>query len=423
MQRSPREVAARHSKLRADRLGVSRPDLRGRTGPNRDKKRIASSWEIVMLRADGASLPTIARECGLKLSGADYRVDALDLPPGPYDSGEPFRKRHTRRLWRISGLTYPEFSRQIGISTRSVQADLSPRRSDEYIDSQRARKYLAWRDRVVEALLAGAPSEKGKRVRWGKSSVLKTFFPDLRTMCRLLVETIPAIGDWLRAHPEGDANQLAEWACDQAQAETKRTPRIFRWRKLVRWLPQLMPTLKANWELLKRVPEGRSGFGLRLWQVAHGLLADHFGVSSSILQRSLEQKAPRISSGVLCHLIEDITRSTSQPTVQSEKKRRGPKGPRKLERDKRFFQVSRAVGEAVPRFEKLILVRRHPRKHLLDVGCSEQEIEALHMPGSRTALIAARWFVSLGLGLPFDTVARYDKRARKSTDPGQKLAL
>jgi hypothetical protein len=62
-------------------------------------------------------------------------------------------------------------------------------------------------------------------------------------------------------------------------------------------------------------------------------------------------------------------------------------------------------------------MRSKPRKELLALGCTEQEIEAIRMPGSRTATIAARWFISGNEDIPFDTVAQYHKRSRKLINP------
>jgi hypothetical protein len=99
-------------------------------------------------------------------------------------------------------------------------------------------------------------------------------------------------------------------------------------------------------------------------------------------------------------------------------KRPGPRGPTKKKAEKQYFKVGGAVEGAIPRFEDLIPIRRKPRKELLELGCSEQEIDAIHMPGSRTAIIAARWFISIIEALPFDVVGEYHRDYLKSSSPG-----
>jgi hypothetical protein len=413
MRGAPREVSALHTKLRDRLLGKPRTDLRGRTGPTPGKSRATASWEFVKLRANGASLPATAKECGMKLSGADYRIQALGLPRyrSLYDI-DPFVGRHARHLWRLSGLTHSEFAGQLGISSRNVQADVTPKHRHMHIDPERAGKYLAWRDRVVQQLLAEAPGEKGKRVRWGKSSVLRTFFPNLREVRGLLVETLPSMAGYFRDHAQADANELGELVCDQAQAEKKRDPHTLRWRKLLPWLPRLMPTLMRNSDLLRRTSD-QTGAAPRLWKLALSVLADYFGVSSATLQRAMEQKTHQIAPDMLRRLIEDMTRPTDRPAAQREKKRPGPHGPTKAEADKKYFQVALKVCQAIPRFEHLIIMRSKPRGKLLSLGYSDHEIDAIRMPGSFTATTAARWFISLRDDIPFDTVAHYHRQARQ----------
>jgi len=330
MRRSPGEVSALHAKLRDKRLGKPRLDLRGRTGPTPAKSQGTPSWEFVKLRASGASLPATAKKCEMKLSGVHCRIQALGLPRhcSLYDF-EPFVGKHARYLSRVSGFTYSEFAGQLGISPRSMQADVSPKHVGMHVDPERARKYLAWRDRVVRVLLAEAPGEKGNRVRWGKSSVLKTFFPDLRARRRLLVETLPRIGAYLCTHPQAEANELGEWVCDQAQAETKRDPRTMCWRKLLPWLPKLMPTLMRNLDLLRLTPEHNG---------ATALLADHFGVSSSTLQRALERKTCPISPERLRTLVILGTK-TAEITQLKVKAEKFPHRPPEDKRAARVYQL------------------------------------------------------------------------------------
>ena len=63
---------------------------------------------------------------------------------------------------------------------------------------------------------------------------------------------------------------------------------------------------------------------------------------------------------------------------------------------------------------ELMPFRRKPTKELLGQGLSPNEAEALHMPGSRTAKVAARYFIAIEMDVPFDTVAQYHKQSSKA---------
>jgi hypothetical protein len=87
---------------------------------------------------------------------------------------------------------------------------------------------------------------------------------------------------------------------------------------------------------------------------------------------------------------------------------------KKPELERRPGQIVSQVDAIIPRFEKLIAFRRKTTKELIALGLSSNEIEALRMPGSRTATVAARYFISLESGLPYDTVAQYHKPSRRT---------
>ena len=74
MRRNPEKVTALSAKLREERAGKPQPRLRGRTGPQGSTSKPTLSWEIVKLRANGASLPAIAKECGMKSDTPAKRV-------------------------------------------------------------------------------------------------------------------------------------------------------------------------------------------------------------------------------------------------------------------------------------------------------------------------------------------------------------
>jgi hypothetical protein len=97
------------------------------------------------------------------------------------------------------------------------------------------------------------------------------------------------------------------------------------------------------------------------------------------------------------------------------------KSRKKPEAEKHPVQVADAVNAVIPRFAKLIPLRRKQTKELIALGLSSNEAEALRMPGSRTAKTAARYFISLETGLPFDTVAQYHKRSPIAHPPGTKV--
>jgi hypothetical protein len=148
--------------------------------------------------------------------------------------------------------------------------------------------------------------------------VLKTFFPDLRARRGLLVGTLPAIASYLRDHAQANANELGEFVCDQAQAETKRDPRKLCWRELLPWLPKLMPTLLKDSDLLRRLPATP-----HLWRLALSVLADYFDVSSSALQRTMEQKTRPIAPGMMRQLIERTAVPLHGAIAAKKKRKRG----------------------------------------------------------------------------------------------------
>ena len=333
MRNSPFKVRELHSKLRNERLGKPRVDLRGRTGPRNGASGPVPSMRIVKLRAAGASLPMIAKECGLSLAGAHYRAGALDLPAGFYDFGEPFTKGCARHLWLLSGLTYDEFAKQVVISVRSLQADLSPNRSGESVDPSRAQKYIIWRDHTVQQLLIRAPGEKGKRVRWGKSAVLKTFFPELRDVRGLLVRNLPRVTDWLNTNRDATFDEFGEWVCAQAQFENKRNTRMHFWRRFLRLLPQLIPAIQEHFDRLRSSNKQFDGRRFSKWALR--VLSAHFCVSPSIMQRAMETNAPTILRDTLRSLIEGL------PTPMDG---RGEPGLR-MHGHKRGRQAGETVGD------------------------------------------------------------------------------
>lgn len=71
----------------------------------------------------------------------------------------------------------------------------------------------------------------------------------------------------------------------------------------------------------------------------------------------------------------------------------------------------------------LLPLRRKTSKELLALGLSSNEVDAIHMPGSRTAKVAARWFISLEWDVPFDTVAQYHKESSKGEQGNLKTFL
>jgi len=96
------------------------------------------------------------------------------------------------------------------------------------------------------------------------------------------------------------------------------------------------------------------------------------------------------------------------------------------EQQSRKVQIADAVDRAIPRFVKLmplLPLRRKTSKELLALGLSSNEVDAIHMPGSRTAKVAARWFISLEWGVPFDTVAQYHKESSKGEQGNLKTFL
>jgi len=84
------------------------------------------------------------------------------------------------------------------------------------------------------------------------------------------------------------------------------------------------------------------------------------------------------------------------------------------EADKNYFKIGSAVENVIPRLEAVITMRRKPRKELLALGYSEDEIEAIRMPGSRTAVVAARWLISVSKALAFDVVGEYHRAYLKA---------
>jgi hypothetical protein len=234
--------------------------------------------------------------------------------------------------------------------------------------------------------LAKAPGEKGERPRWGKSAVLKTFFPELRPMRTVLARTLPAITGWARRQTIPSAEEFGEWVCAQAQLENKRAPQIGVWRKLLRWLPQLMPTLEKHIETAK-APIGQSFNGRHYSQVSLQLLAGHMGVSPSILQRAMETSSPTIGTEVLRGLIERIAAAANSASIEGKKTSRRSPGPYKTEAQKTYFQIGASVEQKIPDAQK----------------------------NETRSIVVARQQVANETRLEFDVVAQYHKRFRRFT--------
>jgi len=104
--------------------------------------------------------------------------------------------------------------------------------------------------------------------------------------------------------------------------------------------------------------------------------------------------------------------------------RRRKRGRHKKPKETRkFYLIGSAIEQAKPVFQDLITTRRalsrktrrKPwliEKELLSAGFSQQEIDA--GLNSKTALTAARYFVSATENLPFDVVAEYHRKYLKS---------
>jgi ROS/MUCR transcriptional regulator protein len=265
----------------------------------------------------------------------------------------------------------------------------------------------AWSDRFCYRWVAG------KKVRDFLASEIR----DLSELTQLLKEPLTALRTWLRDATDPKLNQnggvqphgILNWIAEQARDEVagRKAGRGFR-SPMILW-----PTLKElNADtpslLIGRISTNHTLRSQEIDGVINELLARDYGAARYRIDQAVRANLASLDPRTLGKLVR------TSFEIRREKKRPGPQGPRKTEADKQFFKIGRAVENVIPRLEALIPMRRKPRKELLALGCSEDEIEAIRMPGSRTAVIAARWLISVSEVLPFDVVGEYHRDYLKS---------
>jgi predicted DNA-binding transcriptional regulator AlpA/DNA-binding CsgD family transcriptional regulator len=296
------EIRRRHAQA-----GQGRSELHSRT------------WEIVRQRILGHPLKEIARDLGIHLHAARYHCALVGLPTnncGPFlgDFGEAVSGRLIRELRKNSGLSWPEFDDQIGLS-KNQGYNLLPKM---HVPPPVARGIIAWPDAIIREVFSRTGNSGKVFIRpnrpSSKPAFLKRILPHLPEKYGLLRKTLPVLRRELKDHPDWTVADIGAFVCRQARMETHQQPRRHHWRILLCWLPQLEESLAQSLERLRSRKF--------VHEIAADLIGSRYRISGKIIMRAMDKSLKPMS----VRDMRDLIRNRGIPTekLKSPRPRRKP---------------------------------------------------------------------------------------------------
>lgn len=379
---------------------------------------------LAQCRLGGKSIMEIAAEADLTHAAVVRRLKDLGFPSGRayrFIHGEPVSKKHFDDLRNDFDVEAKEIIGAVGENpayegnkrlvrptggwrTGSVGAPrdlygcllnhLKRRDPEEILLARFANIVLDARKRWTEAFCFDYRGGR-RRIRCFRQSEAR----ELPRLIHILRKPLTDLRVCLREQDSSiEPDDILNWICEQSRMEVARSaPQGFR-RLMFLWpaLGCLVDQKGFAWLVSQQ----------RINMVIYELLARDYDATAHAISQCASGKVAVSPAEVLGRIIR-----ARLAEGRGLKKRAGRS--RKAESEKSYLQVAHEVDRAIPRFQTLMPMRHKARKDLLALGCSEDEIESIHMPGSHTPTTAARWFVSISKDIPFDTVAQYHKRSRK----------
>lgn len=224
----------------------------------------------------------------------------------------------------------------------------------------------------------------------------------------MLLDVLQATRQFFQKNSEVSIEQWQDFICDQARFETvRRSEKIF--LRFLLWAPGVSPIVERNLNL-------RQGSG-PLWPIASEILGSRWDLTAHCADAAAQSNTRQIDPSKMRLAI--LAALPAKPL--QEKKR--PGRHRVVVEQKTSFRVGLAVENAISQFTEFIAVRRSfpkrvredprlLRTQLGSKGFSKDQIDA--GISSKTAIIAARYFIAVREERDFDIVAKYHRAFRKT---------
>jgi hypothetical protein len=386
-----RKLAKRFSK---EYSGRPQPGKLGWAG-----SRAVSNWDLAKRVARGEAVE------GMKQSAVDMRAKSLGLAYRTAffsDQGEPFTDGALQALRERLGFTTAKFEKLTGLGRRVADT-----RGHEMIrDPRDARIVIEWRDKALRSLLAeSTPAYKNHRV-------LKTFLPDIADLDGLLRDRFAEIQNATRDVDGLAIAKLGDLVCEQAQRAAKKSPNAGLWGELLRCLTELDACRESRVFLERNLGSLKDCKALA--DFVREIIAARYGTTAWTVKRALPRSTRSYSPAEMRGFVLDVTPASVQATP--------PKRELMPDDEKQFFIVGRQVNDTIQTFEKLIALRRalpkraRAKPELVKAALNSASYTASQIGAgfsAKSALIAARAYVSGETRLQFSVVAKYHRQYLK----------
>jgi transposase-like protein len=407
---------------RTQRLGRKRRSIgegirlvkRGRPALGLPSRKV-DNWKLIELKVLAhKSNQEIARQFHCAYPSIWWALHRMGFPSGEHRFGEVFDRAALRRLREMSGLNKTELKDELGVKYDTLESLLSKRGPEKQPHLNTVRKVIEWQEKLFQDLM--------KNGRYAQSSIIRTFFPNLRESWKFLLKVLNLIGDKLREEGNWSLAELQRYLWEQAMRETAleedgRNPgNLF--RRFLPWAPELTPFLGQE-----ELQELR---GVHRYRVARQILAKRLSTSPPTLYSWINpaqaQGIRPIPPAEIRHFIElrerDRLLALAGANGQGVATGKGGGGgrkrldPTKTDAYKYAGMVKAAIpicGEMfidLPNRKKLNVLKRRWER----LGFSSNHIDSAvfaisaRRPAAEWPLLAARKFVSLSLNKSYVTI-------------------
>jgi hypothetical protein len=254
-------------------------------------------WPVIRRVVQGHSYATLESEFGRDFGtiAECARKRGFSGKPCVYDFGNPFDKRGVRQLKKCTGLSASQMANEIGLPRSAVAELFRPTRASQRVGPGAARKFIAWRDRLIGELVATVSKPNRVNDKYSGSRVLRTFFPDLPAKHKLLLNVLRNLRIFLLREASASADEIGEYFCAQAMWEVSQSSRQKTYVLFLPWAPELMPLLQEN---IGRIREPGD-----LWPVAEEAIARRLNTTRAVVNGARKARARTIPPMEMRHLI------------------------------------------------------------------------------------------------------------------------
>jgi hypothetical protein len=317
-----RKNASRRTKKQMEAVrGRPRPELRsvrGHTGEGPLKP-----WPVICRVVQEHSYAALESEFGRDFSTvADCaRKRGISGKPCVYDFGKLFDTQAVQHLKKCTGLSATQMANEIGLPEPAVAELVRPNRAGQRVHPATAKKIIAWRDHLIEKLLATASKPDRVNDRYSGSRVLRTLFPDLRARHKLLLNVLGKLRMFLLREASAGADEMGEHFCAEAMLEVSQGSSQKTFATFLPWAPDLMPFLEENIGRIRRPGN--------LWPVAEEAIARRWNTTRAVVNGTRKARARTIPPGELRHLVQVRADSGGTAGSAAPKRRGGQRGDRR----------------------------------------------------------------------------------------------